>query len=188
MNWLDLLLAIILISSILAGFMKGFARVGIGFAAAVLGVVFGLWFYGIAASFVSPHLTSKMASNVIGFFTVFFLVVLAGALLGRLLALMFKWTGLTWLDRLLGASFGALRGVIVAVAIIAALMSFSVDPPPQAVVDSEIAPYVIEAADVLVAVAPRELKIAFERSYEQVKKVWGQTADKQVRRLPTKEI
>lgn len=168
--------------------MKGFARVGIGFAAAIAGVLLGFWFYGIAAGFVSPHLTSKMASNVIGFFTIFVLVILAGALVGRLVALIFRWAGLTWLDRLLGAAFGALRGVIIAVAVIVALMSFSVDPPPLAVVRSKIAPYVIEAADVLVRLAPRELKMAFERSYNSVKKVWGEAADQHIHRLPAKEI
>ena len=188
MNWLDIILVIILLSSIAGGFVKGFARVGIGFAAAVLGVILGLWFHGIPAGFVMPHLTSRMASNVIGFFVVFFLVVLAGALCSRLLAMMFKWTGLTWLDRLLGAGFGVLRGVVISVALVMALMAFSVNPPPKAVVESRVTPYVIDAARVLVSIAPRELKIAFEKSYERVKKVWGEAPGQNVRRLPATEI
>ncbi len=83
MSLLDLLLAVIVGTSIVAGFVAGFARVGIGFCAAIAGLLFGFWFYGIPADWIHKHLASQMASNFLGFFVVFFAFVIAGALIGE---------------------------------------------------------------------------------------------------------
>ena len=56
MSLLDLLVVIVVGASVAAGFVAGFARVGIGFIAAILGVVFGFWFYGIPAGWVHRYM------------------------------------------------------------------------------------------------------------------------------------
>ena len=77
MSLLDLLVAIIIGASVAAGFVAGFARVGIVFVATILGVVFGFWFYGIPAGWVHQHLKSTTASNLIGFLLVFWMYLVA---------------------------------------------------------------------------------------------------------------
>src|SRR5712691_7500757 len=116
MNLLDLLLVIVVGASVVTGSMAGFARVGIGFIATVTGLLCGFWLYGIPAAWLRHHLKSVTASILIGFFVVFFGCVLAGALLGKLLSKLFRWTGLSWLDRVLGGGFGLVRGSLIAVA------------------------------------------------------------------------
>src|ERR1700692_2762384 len=105
MSWLDILVVAIVGFSVLTGFNGGLARVGIGFAATVLGILFGFWFYGVAGSHVADYVSSRPIANLLGFLLVFGLFVLAGALVGRILAKLFKWVGLSWLDRLLSAGF-----------------------------------------------------------------------------------
>jgi uncharacterized membrane protein required for colicin V production len=106
-NLLDIVLAIVIAASVVTGFLAGFARVGIGFIAALTGVLFGFWFYGVPAEWFHRRMhASETFSNLLGFFAVFFAFVLAGGLLGMLLAKLFKWTGLSWLDRVLAASSG----------------------------------------------------------------------------------
>jgi len=56
--------------------------------------------------------------------------------------------------------------------------------PPQAVVESKIAPYIIEASDVLSAVAPRELRDGFDDGYAKVKESWKGMMGKGLSRLP----
>ena len=68
---LDLLLGLIVISSVMAGFVAGFARVGIGFCAAIAGMVFGFWFYEIPAAWIHKFIDSQTVSNVLGFLVVF---------------------------------------------------------------------------------------------------------------------
>jgi len=186
---LDLLVVIVLGVSVAAGFVAGFARVGIGFIAAVLGVVFGFWFYGIPAGWVHHYLKSTTASNVIGFLLVFWAFLVAGALLAKLISKLFKWTGLTWLDRLLGAAFGLVRGALIAVAMIAVLLAFTLKPLPNWMVESQVLPYAMEASSVISALAPNAIKQAFHESMLELRRLWDEQLKKSredLRRLERK--
>src|ERR1700676_4292112 len=136
MNLLDLLLAVIVGISVATGFMAGFARVGVGLIAAISGLLFGFWYYNVPALWLRDmwsreHWTMSVdASNMLGFFVVFFLFLSAGAMIGKLLAKLFKWAGLGWLDRLLGGIFGLIRGTLMAVICVAVLMAFTKKPLP----------------------------------------------------------
>ena len=136
MSLLDLIVLLFIAASVVGGFVAGFARSGIGFLAAVFGVLCGFWFYGIPAAAVHKYVHSVTASNLIGFFVVFFGLIFVGALIGKLLSKLFKWTGLSWLDRLMGAAFGLVRGALVAVAFIAVLLAFTPKPTPNWMVNS----------------------------------------------------
>jgi hypothetical protein len=63
--------------------------------------------------------------------------------------------------------------------------AFSQKPPPSAVVNSQLAPYLIEAANICAALAPRELKDAFASNYEKVKELWTDVSKK---RLPEQNL
>ena len=180
MNWLDWLLVFVLSTSFLAGLLRGIARIGIGFAAMILGLVLCLWFYGVVGGVFQDYVSHKMISNAIGFGIVFSAVVAAGALISFALAKFFKWAWLTWLDRLLGGLLGLVRGAILGLILVMAIMTFSRKPPPKAVVDSELAPYLVDASGVIIAMAPRELKDGFWNSYHEVKKWWRKVVEKEV--------
>lgn len=173
MNWLDLVLAAILTGSTLAGLMKGFIRTVVGMVTAVAAVLLSLWFYGSAADVFRDYASSPLVAKAMGFAAVFAGVFLIGMLTTRLLAFLFKWAGITWMDRVLGGAFGLARGLVFSTAIVMAVMAFSVNPPPQAIVESEIAPYVLDAARLAAALAPEELKLAVEKNYQKIKDVWA---------------
>ncbi len=179
MSWIDILLVVVIGFSVLSGFSAGFARVGVGFIATILGIFLGFWCYGIAGAYVLDYVSSRAVANLIGFFAIFIGVCLIGAIVGQLLAKLFKWIGLSWLDRLLGAGFGFLRGVVVAVALVTVLLAFSPSPPPRSVVDSRLMPYMLDASNILATLTPRELKDAFRDTKDKVKKTWSEhTAEK----------
>lgn len=188
MNWLDIILLIIIAASVVSGLKSGFARVAVGIGALLLAIVLGIWFYGSAGAIFQEYVSSRAVANILGFLLIFIGVILVGAAFGALLAKLFKWVGLGWLDRLLGGAFGLLRGVVISIVLIMALMAFSPKPPPASVVNSRLAPYVIDAASVLAAMAPKELKDGFWASYEQVKKIWSMTIQQGVRKPPTSEL
>ena len=183
MNWLDVVLTAIVVLSAAAGLIKGLARTLVGLAACVIGLLCGLWFYGPAGAFLIPYVSSRGIANFIGFFLVFFGTMILGGLLGRVLALLFKWAGLGWLDRLLGAAFGLARGALIAAVIVMALLAFSPAPPPRLVVHSRVAPYVMDAARLMAAAAPREVRDGVRRGYEKVKQVWSDTLKKSIHSL-----
>jgi membrane protein required for colicin V production len=183
-NLLDILLAIIVGASVLTGLLSGFARAGIGFIAAVCGVLFGFWFYGVPAEwFHAHHVKSETLSNLLGFFTVFFAFAFAGALIGKLLSMLFKWTGLSWLDRLMGGAFGLVRGSLIAVTFIAVLLAFTPKPLPNWMVNSTTLPYAIDASNLWAQLAPNAIKDAFAESMRDIRKAW----DEQLKKKPRKK-
>jgi membrane protein required for colicin V production len=172
-SWIDLVLVLVIASSVLAGFAAGFARVGVGFAAMIVGMFCGFWFYGIVAEYVIDYVSSRAIANLIGFFVILAAVLVVGAVLGRILAKFFKWVGLSWLDRLLGGVFGVVRGFVIAAAMVTVLLAFSPSPPPRSVVDSKVLPYVINVSNVLAAMTPHEIKDQFYATKDKVKAVWS---------------
>lgn len=186
-NWLDYLLMLIVAASAACGVAKGFARSGIGLLAALAGLVLGIWFYGTAGSFLQPYVSTPAIANFIGFWIVFLACLLVGALAGKLLAALFKWAGLSWFDRALGGLFGLLRGLVGAVAVVLLLLAFPRQAPSQAVANSRCAPYLAGAARACAAMAPRELRDAFQSSYDRVKEIWNR-ARKAPKALPRTAI
>ena len=182
MTWMDILLILIIGSSAISGITGGFARVGIGTAATLVGIFAGLWCYGIAAAYVLDYVSSRALANLIGFLLIYIGVVVAGGLLGRLLASAFKWIGLSWFDRLLGGAFGVVRGLIIAVALTTVLMAFAPNPPPRSIVESRMMPYVLDASNVLSYLTPHEIKDAFRETQEKVRRIWQE----QIHQRPAK--
>jgi membrane protein required for colicin V production len=172
-NWLDYLLIAILLFSVLTSARKGFSREIIGLAAALLALILGMWFYGVAGSFLIPWVSSPRVANMIGFLLVVFAVLTFGAILKSIVSRFLRTIGLSFFDRLLGAAFGLARGLLIAIALLTAYMAFGpqVDPKTvsSSVLHSRVAPYVLDASHLAVALAPMELKSSFLKQYSQVK-------------------
>ena len=174
MSLLDLLVAIVVGTSVAAGLVAGFARVGIGFIAAIVGVMFGFWFYGVPAGWVHRYLHSVAVSNFIGFLLVFWAILAIGALFAKVTSKLFKWTGLSWLDRLLGGVFGLVRGALIAVVMIAVLLAFTPKPMPNWMVKSQMLPYAMEASNAIASLAPNAIKNAFRESMLELRRLWNE--------------
>jgi membrane protein required for colicin V production len=177
MNWLDYVLLAVLAFSVFRSFRRGFTREITGLAASLCALVLGMWFYGLAGSYVRPYVGSVRVANLLGFFIVVVLILTAGSLIGWIVSRFLRTIGLSFVDRLLGAGFGLLRGLLVAIAILTAYTAFG--PPadaqdgraaaPGAVLHSRIAPYILEASHYFVAVAPMDLKQSFGKQYSEIK-------------------
>jgi membrane protein required for colicin V production len=175
-NWLDYLLLGILLLSVIQSFRRGFSREIIGLAAMFFAFVLAMWFYGLAGSLVTPWVSSVRTANMIGFFLVVLAVLLLGALAGWIVSRFLRTVGLSFFDRLLGAAFGCIRGTLIAMALLTAWTAFGSQATggaaSGAVVHSRIAPYVLGASRVFVAIAPMDLKQSFHRYYSQARSLW----------------
>lgn len=172
LNWLDYCLLFLLAAFIVEGAIQGFSRLIIGLVATITGLLFAAWGYGLAGAFLLPFVSSKSVANVIGFLLVFIGVQVLGALLAFAVARLFKWTGLSWLDRLLGATAGAVKGAVIGIGIVMILTAFPLKQLPEGVAKSSLAPYAILGADVLAQAAPMEFRYGFQQTYERLKKFW----------------
>jgi membrane protein required for colicin V production len=175
MNWLDIVLLLIIVVSVIGSFRKGLSRQVIHLASVIAAILLGAWFYGRVAEFLQPHVSSPAAARLGGFLIVFCGVLLVGALISWIVGRFLRTTGLSFVDHLLGAVFGLLRGTLVAVALIMGVMAFSKDgSPPRAIEQSRVAPYVSQAARLFAALAPHELREGFHRSYVNAKAFWDE--------------
>jgi membrane protein required for colicin V production len=182
MNWLDIVLSIVVAASVLMSFRKGLSREVIGLVSVVLALVLGTWFYGAAGSFLLTYVSSPRVANFVGLCLVFVGVMLLGSLVSYIVGKFLRVTGLSLIDHVLGAGFGLLRGTLVAVALVMGMMAFSQgDRPPEAVVDSRLAPFVVDAAHLFAGMAPHELNAGFGKSYALVKESWSNAIGKSMR-------
>jgi membrane protein required for colicin V production len=186
-NWLDFVLAIVIAFSVWRSFARGLTREVIGLVSVVVGILLAAWLYGTVGALVEPHVSSHSLANLCGFLIVFVGVMLLGSLVSWVLSKLLKITGLSFFDRLLGAAFGVVRGLLIAAALVMAMLAFAPEAKADAVANSRLAPYVIGAARVFVAAAPREMKDGFHKSYEQVKNRWAETLKKGIQKVPKDE-
>lgn len=163
---------------VVQGVRQGFTRLAIGLAATLLGIVLASWTYGSAGAFLIPYVSSKSLAHIAGFLLVFIGVQVTGTLLAWGLSRLYKWTGLTVLDRMLGAVFGLVKAALVGVVIVMILTAFPLKPVPDSIKESIAAPYLIDTSHILVQLAPRELKDGFASTYDKVKKIWSGEVEK----------
>ena len=115
--WLDWALLAVLLVSTLVGLMRGLLF-------EVMSLLGWLVAYGAAqagAPLLAPHLGVGAPGSALNlgaaFALAFVLALLAWALLARLLRMLVRATPLTVIDRALGMLFGALRGVVLLLAL-----------------------------------------------------------------------
>ena len=177
MNWLDLVLAVIMLASVLSSFRKGFSREVIGLVSVCLALLLGIWLYGSAAGYLLRYVHSRQTANFAGFAVVFCGVLLIGSLFSLIVGKILRISGFSFIDHLLGLVFGLVRGLLIGVALITGIMAFSPgEQPPSEVVRSRLAPYILGGARLVAAMAPHELKEGFRKSYARVQSEWAQLA------------
>lgn len=171
MNWLDIILLLIFAISMVSGAMKGLTRIVLGLVATLLGIVLAVWFYASVGAYFLPYVSSETIANFCGFLTILLGISFLGTLVSKVIAYFFEAVGLGWLDRLLGAGFGFARAGLLSMGLLVALVSFA-PKDSTAVLNSRAAPYLLEAARLVVAIAPAEISGQFQSSYQEIRARW----------------
>ncbi len=179
MTFLDFILLAAIIFFTAKGLSGGFARVGVGFIASIVGIFVAFWSYGIPSAWIMPYVNSRPVANLLGFLIILVAFGIAGTLIGHLLARIFRWVGLSWLDRLGGTAFGLVQGLVVAVALVTVVVACSPTPPPAVVANSRVIPYLLGPSDAMAAMIPRELRDSFHQTTDQVRRMWPKHPDGQ---------
>ena len=179
MNWLDFVFVIFLVVFAFQGLAEGFSRLIVGLVATIAGLLIASWCYAVPAAWLVPYVSSKAIANVLGFVLIFVLIQILGGVIGLILSKLFKWTGLGWLDRLLGFAFGAVKAVIVGIVLVLILTAFPIKPVPDSVSHSQVAPYLIDGAHALTYMAPHELRQSFRETYDRIRDFWRKQMPKE---------
>jgi len=124
MIWVDYLILGIIGLSAVIGFARGLIREVLSLAVWIAAMLIAWLFFRDLAELLVPWISTPSVRWAAAFLILVFGVLLVGAILGYVLTTLVKKTGLTGLDRLLGALFGAARGaVLVALLVFAAALT-----------------------------------------------------------------
>ena len=115
MNGFDLTLIAIVALSTLFAFARGVVREVIALATWVVALVAAFAYAGPVSVLFAGFDISAAAKHVLAFALILIAILVAGAVLARMLSGAVKAIGLGFVDRLLGAVFGAARGVAIVV-------------------------------------------------------------------------
>ena len=116
---IDILIAVAVLVSIAVGIVRGFIKEAISIAALLIAIWAALFFGPEVGDFSENWLKSEELQMWFGRVLVFLVILSLGGLLGWGISKLVRMSVLSGMDRMLGAVFGAARGILlVAVAII----------------------------------------------------------------------
>jgi membrane protein required for colicin V production len=154
-NLFDWLLVAILVYSTVAAFLRGFFREVFSLVGLVAGILLASWNYPMVAVRLAVWMPVAV-SDVVGFLLIALVVMVVCGLVGKLLHRTVKTIGLGFVDRLLGAGFGLLRGALLGVAVLMAAAAFV--PDQSLLKNSQLAGYFLAGAHEVSFVVPGDLQ------------------------------
>ena len=166
LNLFDWLLVAILVYSVVTAFARGFLREIFSLAGLIAGVLLASWNYpllGDRMAAVMPWAVAEVAAFLLIAITV---MILAG-LTGKILAKTVHTIGLGFVDRLLGAGFGFVRGCLLGVAVMLAVTAFV--PRSEYLRNSQLSSYFLAGAHAVCFVVPHGLRQQVLDGAEQLK-------------------
>ncbi|MEO0093610.1 MAG: CvpA family protein [candidate division WOR-3 bacterium] len=141
---ITIIIIAIVAAFVIFGLRNGFIR----WMAVTLGIIIGFWMasqkYSVLEKFLIGIVHSQEKAHIVGFFIIFLLFFFIIILIGYLLSKVMNLTLLGWLDRLLGAIFGLVAGLIFVWLLL--VLAITVQPSSQRqLAKSSLAPRILEA-------------------------------------------
>ena len=171
MNFLDIIIVIILGYCVIRGIFRGLIKE----LSSLIGVLGGFYaaftYYPILAKILSKWITNTGYLNITSFFIIFCGIFLIISILGIIINYLLKIAFLGWTDRICGAGFGAIKGILITSVLLLTLTSFLPKNAPV-VKDSLLAPHVTLVSEKMAKVVPKDMKKAFSDKIATLKKSW----------------
>lgn len=172
MNPFDMVIVVILSFCLIRGIFRGLIKE----LASIIGVLGGFYaaytYYpfiqGVFTQWVSNSAYRSILSFLVIFCGVFIIIGIVGVIVKYLLNIAF----LGWVDRICGAGFGIVKGVLIVSVLMIALTTFLSKGAPI-VKDSLLAPQVTLVAEKMIKVVPREMKQEFQIKIDDLKRIWN---------------
>ena len=155
----DWVICVVLLLNVITAAMQGFFSEALTMAGLVVGYIVAAWKYRSIALWLESFLKNPWLAEILGFLIIFFAIVLLFGLAARTARWLMKQSGLSGLDRFLGALLGLLKGGLMVAVILMGMTAFT--PTSKLLENSQLAPYFLVVGRAAIWVAPSELRARF---------------------------
>jgi len=155
----DWVICVVLLLNVITAAMQGFFSEALTMAGLVVGYIVAAWKYRVIAMWLESFLKNAWLAEILGFLIIFFAIVLLFGLAARVARWLMKQSGLSGLDRFLGAILGLLKGGLMVAVILMGMTAFT--PTSKLLENSQLAPYFLVVGRAAIWVAPSELRVRF---------------------------
>jgi len=171
MNPFDIVIAVILIFCLVRGIFRGLIKE----LSSIVGVLAGFYaaysYYPDLGHVLAKWISSPAYLNILSFMLIFFGVFISIGILGVIIKYLLSIAFLGWVDRLCGAGFGVLKGILISSVILLVLATFLPKGAPI-IKESILAPRVMLVSETMAQVIPIEMKREFSKKITTLKKSW----------------
>ena len=168
MHGFDIGAGAILLAAGVWSFFRGLTREVISILGLIAAVVLGAWGAPRLAAPLEPVIAPLWLRQTMGFAAIFLAVVLAYALLAKIIRRMVNAVGLSLPDRILGSLFGILKAAVLIALLLIALTKYDPDTASRLTAQSQLAPPLFRMAEALTALLPADLYTDFQRFYNRL--------------------
>jgi|YelNatPaOPRAMG01_1025707.scaffolds.fasta_scaffold10268_5 membrane protein required for colicin V production len=181
-NWLDWVLVIIVFLSVLTAIRKGFVAELVSLASVIAALLVAAFNYKRVAPLLAGITNTREVALGASFIILFAVVLVVGALVSVIGRKLIKTVELQWFDRILGAAFGLVRGILIDCVVLLVMMAFAIKQ--GAVQGSTLAPYITTGSRVLAVAMPSDMRSGFRAGLEKFKRALIQTDKKATEARP----
>ncbi|PYX52023.1 MAG: hypothetical protein DMG79_01800 [Acidobacteria bacterium] len=161
MTLADWFICALLLINVITAAMQGFFAEALTMAGLVVGYIVAAWKYRGLAEWLESFLKNVWLAEILGFLVIFFAIVLLFGLAARVARWVMKQSGLSGLDRFLGAVLGLLKGGLMVAVILMGMTAF--EPTSKLLQKSLLAPYFLVVGHAAKWLAPTDLRVRFDQ-------------------------
>ena len=152
MNWVDIVIIIYLVISVISGLAQGLIRTLLSIIGLIVGIMLASHFYKQLGN-VLTFISNKDWANIVAFIIILVVVMCIAALIALLLRSLIKAIMLGWLDRLGGAFLGLILGALSVSAFLAIIVKYT---NTSLITDSKLAGFFLDKFPVILKFLPSD--------------------------------
>lgn len=171
MNPFDILIAVIIGFCLIRGIFRGLVKE----LSSIVGVMVGFYaaysYYAYLAKLLAKFLAFTAYSEIISFLLIFCAVFIIISILGVIIKYLLSISYLGWVDRICGAGFGLIKGLLIAFILFIAFTAFL--PKNNTIMKkSLLAPHLSYVPTKMIIIVNQDMKNKFNKNIEGLKKAW----------------
>jgi membrane protein required for colicin V production len=171
MNLLDMVIIVILGYCLIRGIFRGLVKE----ISSIIGVLTGFYaaytYFPILAKPLARWISNIAYLNILSFMIIFCFIFILISILGIIIKYLLNIAFLGWVDRICGAGFGMIKGILIVSVVLISLTAFLPKGAPI-IKNSLLSPPVTLIAEKMVKIVSKDMKLLYKGKVKEFKKAW----------------